>query len=130
MSNTLDLSHHRLEKWDLRQATQVLRGTFLKLQNLTKYHCAGYFNINCIQILLFNFYCILEERRMKKISYSAITQLYINNNLLQVLPCDFFLAFPSLKWLDLRNNKLETLFGPDSYFYSKVRKFLRLFSTY
>ena len=63
---------------------------------------------------------------MKKISYSAMTQLYLNDNHLQVLPFDFFLAFPSLKWLDLRNNKLETLFGSESCLHSKVRKSLSL----
>ena len=58
---------------------------------------------------------------MKKISYSAVTQVYLNDNQLTFLPNDFFVAFPSLRWLDLRNNKLENLFEIDSLIHSKVQ---------
>ena len=59
---------------------------------------------------------------MKKISYTAITQLFLNDNNLQTLPSDFFLAFPRLQWLDLRNNKLEKLFVSECSFRFNVCK--------
>ena len=67
-------------------------------------------------------YFISEERRMKKISFSTVTKLFLNDNRLQFLPRDFFLAFPSLQWLDLRNNQLDQLFGARSSIHSHVRK--------
>ena len=70
------------------------------------------------------FLFISEERRMKKVSFSTVTQLFLNDNKLQFLPCDFFLEFPSLQWLDLRNNQLIHLFGAMPTLHSQVSKLM------
>ena len=52
-----------------------------------------------------------------------VTQLFINDNKLRSLPADFFLAFPSLQWLDLRNNRLEDIFDPSPFLHSSVSQY-------
>ena len=52
-----------------------------------------------------------------------VTQLFINDNKLRSLPSDFFLAFPSLQWLDLRNNRLEDIFDPSPFLHSSVSQY-------
>ena len=111
---TLDLSHHQLQKWDIKKAVQILRGKIL----YTQMFLFIYLNID---LFLFYLFYYVEEKRMKKISYSAVTQVYLNDNMLTFLPNDFFVAFPSLRWLDLRNNKLENLFEIDFLIHSKVQ---------
>ena len=64
-----------------------------------------------------------EEQRIKNPSYFMVTQLFINNNKLRSLPSDFFLAFPSLQWLDLRNNRLEDIFEPSPFLHSSVSQY-------
>ena len=78
-------------------------------------------SIEKLYLLVSLFSIFSEEKRMKKISYSTVTQVYLNDNQLTILPNDFFVAFPSLRWLDLRNNKLENLFEIDSLIHSKVQ---------
>ena len=52
-----------------------------------------------------------------------VTQLFINDNKLRSLPSDFFLAFPSLQWLDLRNNRLEDIFDPSPFLHASVSQY-------
>ena len=58
-----------------------------------------------------------------------VTELFINDNKLRSLPSDFFLAFPSLQWLDLRNNRLEDIFEPSPFLNSSVSQYQNVIHT-
>ena len=55
----------------------------------------------------------MSQRNLTQLSLPVlpyfVTHLYLNDNNLSVLPCDFFLQFSNIQWLDLRNNFLMDL---------------------
>lgn len=51
----------------------------------------------------------IEEVPQNVLSMTYLRMLYLENNLVQSLPDNFFPSLPELSWLDLRNNRLCSL---------------------
>lgn len=57
----------------------------------------------------------LQEVPPKILEMCNLRMLYLEGNLIEQLPDDFFKKLPKLTWLDLRNNRLKAIPSSISY---------------